>query len=207
MSGHPPGPRVARGLARVHDPKRPRPTIPTRRRAGLSRPRPRLPGGDAPPRRAQRRAGRDPGPRGAERRHLAAPRRSSSTATPRWPSPRWRWRSGASTRRPATASTSGRRHVEDDRGRRGGRRLARRRLGAVLPGDVGRPDGRRPPPAVRARGPRARRAVRRGLRRPGRGGAGGRRGGARTRCSPSSSAAAAARCATSSPRSRPSRTR
>ncbi len=98
----------------------------------------------------------------------------------------------------------GRRHVEDDAGRRGGRGLAGRCGHALLPGHVRRPARPGAAPPLRRRGPVADRAVRRGLRRPRQR---PRRGPAsRTRCWPSWTAAAPARCATSSPRSRPSRT-
>ena len=105
------------------------------------------------------------------------------------------------------------------RARRG--RLAGAGRRAVLPGHRPRADGPRSPAPLRRRGPhRARhrgRAVRRGppRRRPRRGpgdaatatATAGRRSAATRRCSPPSSAAAPARSATSSPRSRPSRTR
>ena len=93
------------------------------------------------------------------------------------------------------------------RPRAAGHRLARARRRAVLPGDRGRADGRRPPPALPDPRPAPHRHRRRGVRRRRR-----RRSRAspwwgRARCSPRSTRSAPGGCATSSPPSRPSRTK
>ena len=99
----------------------------------------------------------------------------------------------------------GRRHVED-----AGRRPARRRLAgagvhALLPGDAGRPAGAAPAPALRhRRRPHRRRCSTRSSTTPT--ASTPPTAACPTRCWPSSSGPAPARCATSSPPSRPSRT-
>ena len=149
-------------------------------------------------RRRQRRAG-------GGRRHRQGP--------PQPPAPQPLSRRARAQLRPARRR--GRRHLVRRAPPRGGRprRPGRRRLAgagvdALLPGHRERPARVAPAPAVPDDRHRARRPLRRGLRRP--------RLDARrphatwaaspTRCSPSSSAPAPGRCATSWRRSRPSRT-
>ena len=99
--------------------------------------------------------------------------------------------------------------ISVDRGRP---HAARRRLAgagrrALLPGDRGRADGRRPPPPLPDPRPATHRARRRGLRRRHRPRRRASPWWARARCSRRSTSSAPGGCATSSPRSRPSRTK